>query len=291
MSDDQPARWLWVTKPEYYQSEAGVELPHLRPGSGGGWWTCHPATRCGDLVMLYRARDRKDIAYLLVARSDPEVADEPGWEFNGHHVCDYEVVEKFAAPLSFDTMWDNPELRLSWPALKAKFQGSAHRIPADVWAALGQLLQVDLEKLARQAVDGLHRVELEREIQHLLVDRLDLWTAAGWPGLRLLGKEHRFVDGTKADLVFDQSRRWRDRRVVVELKRGRITIDAVRQVLGYRAHLDRESSLWSASPVAVLVGNGIDDEARAEALTHGVGFIDIGDLRVVVEKTRVTVLD
>lgn len=65
--------WLWVTRPEYYEDDDGNDRADLEPGGGyvpDDWWTCSKHTKFGDLVLLYRSRKRKDIAYLIKTKSD-----------------------------------------------------------------------------------------------------------------------------------------------------------------------------------------------------------------------------
>ena len=88
---------------------------------------------------------------------------------------------------------------------------------------------------------------------------------AGWGGLTLLKSEFRFADGRRADLLFRQRTGWLQRLVVVEVKRGRVGVDAVNQVLGYRDDLDAGAAgLHLRWPQAILVGETIDSEAERE---------------------------
>jgi len=64
---------LWVSGPDYYLDEDGEERSDLDPEQGyesDGWWTCHRETKNGDLVLIYRSQIKKDLAYLIEARSD-----------------------------------------------------------------------------------------------------------------------------------------------------------------------------------------------------------------------------
>lgn len=73
------AHWVWVTRPEFYLDDSGDERADLEPGNlelGEGWWTCHPDTRTGDLILLYRTAPKSDIAYLFEAASDARVLDD-----------------------------------------------------------------------------------------------------------------------------------------------------------------------------------------------------------------------
>ncbi len=73
------AHWVWVTRPEFYLDDSGDERADLAPGGqelGEGWWTCHPDTRTGDLILLYRTAPKSDISYLFEAASDARVLDD-----------------------------------------------------------------------------------------------------------------------------------------------------------------------------------------------------------------------
>ena len=96
--------WVWVTGPHCYANPDGSDRDDLDPAAGyvpdDGWWRCHKDTREGDQVLLYRTRPRMDIAYRIEARSDAyPVRVEPG-QRGGKYGCDYEVLEKFADPMT-----------------------------------------------------------------------------------------------------------------------------------------------------------------------------------------------
>ncbi|WP_328306842.1 endonuclease NucS domain-containing protein [Actinomycetospora sp. NBC_00405] len=266
-----------MTAPEYYSDEDGRDRAELEPRRGfgaRGWWTCDPRTRAGDLVLLYRARVRKDLARLLVARSDAEVLDLPDSEFDGRSVCSYEVLESFDRPVPFATISRDPFLG-AWGPVRLRLQGSSFPVPQDMWARLLDLAGEDGGDVADQALDGLRRFRLEKELQRRLASRTDLWDDARWRGLRLVESEYRFPDRRRADLLFEQYTGWRRRLVVVEVKRGRVDLEAVEQVLGYREALDKGVARQHLRrPQAILVGESLHDEARARiARTSGLHFL------------------
>jgi len=87
-------------------------------------------------VLLYRTAPKKDIAYLIQARSDAysllqDPAAEPGWDYG----CDYEVIEKFAGPMDIAEIRADPALE-NWNAMKGRFQGKAYKIQLEIWEHL-----------------------------------------------------------------------------------------------------------------------------------------------------------
>lgn len=96
---------MWVTTPQYYLGEDGLDRKDLDPSlqsDPGGWWTCHKNTKRGDLVLLYRTKPKMDFGYLIQAETDAySIADdqyacEQGWDYG----CDYHVLYKFQHPLT-----------------------------------------------------------------------------------------------------------------------------------------------------------------------------------------------
>ena len=274
------AKWVWVTRPEYYEDAPGHDRADLEPGNGyvpEDWWTCHKDTRAGDLVILYRSSTRKDIAYLIKARSDAYRIDghpdaEPGWDWG----CDYEAMEKFAHPLSIAAMREDPVLR-EWGALRARFQRRVYRVPDEIWDGLLHRLHVDPGRIEQDSrrVDDLIRTEHEIES--------DLWAehhrfARFGFDLEPLARQHWCSNGGRADLVFHDRRA--QRIVVVELKRDLVGRNAAAQVLSYRASVTRDFPRRHP-PLGLLIGRRIDSEA-AGIVDHdeGLQFIGLDDLGV-----------
>ena len=129
--DAGPQRWLWVAGPDYYLDEHDNERRDLEPDVGfvpDGWWTCAPATRAGDLVLLYRSQLKKDVSHLLVTRSDAAPLDMPSSEFHGKPVCQYEVITKFRRPIPFATITADSSLG-QWNEVRRRFVRSGVPIP------------------------------------------------------------------------------------------------------------------------------------------------------------------
>ena len=119
-------RWVWTTRPEAYP---GLDV---REHS----WCCAPGTRSGDLGVVYRSRERKDISHLVVVRSDAEF---PG---PGAPACRVEVLARFPEPLALAEMRADPVLA-QWPALRASFVQRCFPVPDPVWTRLRELLPID----------------------------------------------------------------------------------------------------------------------------------------------------
>jgi hypothetical protein len=253
--------WVWVTGPEYYLDEDGEERADLDPGQGyepGGWWTCHRDTEAGDLVLLYRSRAKRDLAYLIETRSaaysllDEDQAAEMGWDYG----CDYEVIEKFERPLTLDEMKCDPALG-DWGALNARFRRRAYGIPPDTWDHLIDRLSGNRQRSERRRRKAAKRHSRERDIEdRLKADPSPLWRH----GLDLEVRARQYVcrRGGRADLVcFDQREK---RFVVIELKTGLGGRNAVAQLLSYRASIAEEFRA-RRPPLGVLVAERLDNEA------------------------------
>jgi hypothetical protein len=110
MPDDGRQYWLWVIRPKYYLDDDGGDRESLDPENNydpDGWWTCNKATKEGDLVLLYRAKLKKDIKYLILAESDAySIADDndEGWNYG----CDYQVLYKFENPVHIKDLRKDP---------------------------------------------------------------------------------------------------------------------------------------------------------------------------------------
>jgi len=149
--------WLWVTGPDYYLDDDGEDRQDLEPlftpsdvprllaedaawrqdDAEGAWWTCHPDTRRGDLVFLWRTAPRKDIGYLIRAQSHAyEIADDAcaadcGWDWG----CDYLVLYKFEDPLTISELREDPVLAC-WAPLRMKFRRRVFSVSPRYWLLL-----------------------------------------------------------------------------------------------------------------------------------------------------------
>ncbi|HEY8227077.1 MAG TPA: EVE domain-containing protein [Pyrinomonadaceae bacterium] len=131
------AKWLWVTGPEWYLTKTGRE----RQFEGRSWtWTCHKDTKAGDLVLLYRAKLRKDIAYLLEATRDAyAVSADPRWpKFPWD--CEVTGLRKFTNPVTLVQLRAAPKLVDCW-FLKADLCQSAFLIQEPHWKVLKKLIE------------------------------------------------------------------------------------------------------------------------------------------------------
>ncbi|GLZ45890.1 hypothetical protein Acsp06_20750 [Actinomycetospora sp. NBRC 106375] len=164
---DERQYWVWVAAPDRYGTEDGGEHPDLDPASGGTWWSCHRDTRAGDLAVLYRSREAKDIAYRLRAVGDayelPEV-ERPGP--GQTHACAVEVLDRFVRPVPLADLKADPVVA-EWPALKSSFSRGAAAVPPDVWARLMELAEVSEVfggELSAIAAEELAAEELAAEL-------------------------------------------------------------------------------------------------------------------------------
>jgi hypothetical protein len=276
-----PQRWLWVTGPDYYLDERGEERRDLEPDVGfvpDGWWTCAAPTKAGDLVLLYRSRVKKDVAHLLVARSDAVALDMPDSPFHGKPVCQYEVITKFRRPVAFSMIANDGMLR-SWVEVRRRFVRSGVPVPDRYWQHLFDLAGENRVDLEQQAVDGLRRYRYERDVQDWLYSYPGLLAPHGLRNLTAPRRELFLAAGSRADLVFRQGAGALQRTVVIELKRGVVGPGAVDQVLRYRQHLARDRRSLRGV-VAVLIGTELHPDAAAAARRNGVRFIALGELHL-----------
>jgi hypothetical protein len=118
-------RWVWTTRPEAYP-----ELDLLEAS-----WCCTSATRAGDLGVVYRSRECKDISHLVVVGSDADLS-------RGTPECRVRLVARFPHPLPLARMRADPVLR-EWPALRAGFVRRCLPVPDVVWSRLCALLPMD----------------------------------------------------------------------------------------------------------------------------------------------------
>jgi hypothetical protein len=253
--------WVWVTGPDYYLDDDGAERADLDPGQGyepGGWWTCHRDTEAGDLVLLYRSRKKKDLAYLIETRSDAysllgdHDAAEQGWDYG----CDFEVIEKFGQSLALAEMRSDPALS-DWGALRAGFRRRVYEIPADTWNHLLDRLSASRATIERSRRVAAKRYALERDIEDGLADDLGPLRNHGYE-LELRERQHVCRRGGRADLVCFDTRE--KQYVVIELKRGRVSRNAVAQLLSYRASVAEEFPV-RRRPIGLLIGDRLDNEA------------------------------
>lgn len=124
-------RWVWTAHPESY--------PDLDLADAS--WCCSRATRAGDLGVVYRSRERRDISHLVVARSDADISGR-------RPACRVAVLGPFPEPLPLARMRADPVLA-RWPALRAGFVQRCFPVPAEVWERLCELLPIDPSDVRR----------------------------------------------------------------------------------------------------------------------------------------------
>lgn len=285
----QANHWLWVTTPEFYEKGDGSSA--LAPGPQEGWWTCSQETKAGDLALLYRAKTRKDIAYLILTTTDAfSIREDPfgqerGWEW----ACEYDVLYEFADPLPLSVLRANEEF-WGWRPLRINLQGRAFRIDDPYWDKLIQLALPSNPGLAKYVgiapgFSAPRRILAERELEDSLASDLSKLRRAGWdlelwrdPQTGRSGRQ--FVcaaAGGRIDLLC------RDRSsgqfVVVELKNVLATEETYMQTWRYVSWVQR--FLASGKPVsALVVARGCDSrfELMAEASDRKVRFLSLQDV-------------
>jgi hypothetical protein len=286
---DSPSHWLWVAKPEFYEKADGSDAVAVGPSEG--WWTCDSKTEAGDLAVLYRAKTRKDIAYLILAttdaysiREDP-VGEERGWEW----ACDYDVLYKFRDPVPLSALRANEEF-WDWSALRMNFQGSAFRIDQKYWNELVELALPSNQGLSKfvgitPGFSAPQRILAERELEESLAANLDKLRDAGWD-LELWhdpvsGRSGRqFVcaaAGGRIDLLCKD--RVSGQLVAVELKNVRATEQTYMQTWRYVSWVQR--FLAKGKPAyGLVVARGSDStfELMAEASERKVRFLSLHDI-------------
>jgi EVE domain len=278
------SHWLWVTSPEFYAEADGSDREYLDPASGvdsDGWWTCHRDTEKGDLALLWRKTPRRDIGYLMQARSDAYALTDArsrkrGWSF----ACEFVVRSKLRKPLTLAEIQSVPGLH-DWGALRRNFQGSAFAIPDDHWVRLVRLI----EKKNRGAAAAFRaaeshkvprRVLLEEDIENHLAADLSGFRRHG---LRLELRSRQTVctsNGGRIDLLcYDKAA---ERFVVVELKTVRASRNTFGQVLSYIGWV-REHMPARRRPLGVVVARGSDPAFQdAASVVPSIRFIDLADL-------------
>lgn len=283
--ETRASHWLWVTTPEFYAEPDGTDKMDLDPASGldsDGWWTCHRDTRRGDLALLWRTSPRRDLAYLMQARSSAyPIGDEPearkrGWSFG----CDYLVRAKFEQPLTLTELRAAPHLE-EWSALRGNFQRSVFAIPDAHWLRLVRMIvkknggAAGLIKLA-ESRQVPRRVLLEEEIENHLANDLSPFNRYG---LRLELRGQQTVcsgNGGRIDLLcYDRKS---ERFVIVELKNVRASRNTFGQISSYVGWVTKNLKA-RRKPLGIVVARGADPAFRdAASMARGIQFIDLKDL-------------
>lgn len=278
------SHWLWVTKPEFYAEPDGTGRMYLDPASGAdsdGSWTCHSDTEKGDLALLWRTSPRRDIAYLIQARSDAYALDDVqsrkrGWSF----ACEYIVRAKFEEPVTLAEIRSVAHLE-EWGALRGNFQRSAFAIPDDHWIRLRRLIEkknkgVTAAFRTAESHQVPRRVLLEEEIERRLAADLAVFQKHG---LHLELRRRQMIctsNGGRIDLLcYDNAA---GRFVVIELKNVRAGRNTFGQIASYVGWV-RLNMKAQRKPMGIVVARGADPSFQdAAARDPAIQFIDLKDL-------------
>jgi len=282
-------KWLWVTTPEFFQEEDGSS--RLAVGPSEGWWTCARDTRAGDLVLLYRAKTRRDIAYLILATTDAfSIYDDPfaqerGWQW----ACEYDVLYEFVDPIPLSALRNNQQF-WGWGPLRSNLQGRAFRIDPPIWEALLDLALPSNPGLAdfvgrKASFRAPERIYVERELEDALVSDLGKLRPCGWD-LELWrdpvsGRSGRQLvcaaAGGRIDLLCREKRT--GELVVVELKNVMASESTYSQTWNYVAWVRRFLAHGKAvSGLVVARGHDTRFEMMSEASDGKVRFLSLANI-------------
>jgi len=276
------AAWVWTTRPDFYAEPDGADRPDLDPSPDyqpGGWHKCDPATRRGDLVLVYRTAPRKDLRYLVEAVSHAyPLDDDGGGGPSGGHGCDYRVLHKIDPAISLAELRLDP-VTSSWPAVRSNFR-RGEPVPPEVWDRLSTLIaQRDaragrvLRRTAHEPVR--HGPHIERELESRLFHEPQRLSRIGLD-VEAVGRRIRHPHGGLLDMLF------RDKTngdyVVVALKPGRGACGAVTQLLEDVASVP---DLYETPSQVRGVLIAADFDRRAERIMRGAGNLEFARLEDV----------
>ena len=205
----------------------------------------------GDLVEIVREWDD--------ARDD----SEPGlWELDG-----FEVAETIVPSPRGDAHWLVTLVDI-WALIAARTRDADLTITEDE-------LTIGIEAICRtlRAADpsliNLPAVTLEAVIEDWVVDNLAQvgeaveFPSIDWPKLPGRGRQYRFADGTRADLICRTTEPHRDLPpgtwIVIELKAGRGVAADIDQLAGYVERVERELADPDDAVLGVLIADGLDN--------------------------------
>jgi hypothetical protein len=277
-----------VTQPKFYENEDGSSA--LRVGPSEGWWTCSPQTRSGDFALLYRAKKRKDFAFLIVATTDAfridedPLAESHGWRW----ACEYDVLYELKDPVPLSALRSNKAF-WGWHALKMNLQGRAFEVPNNVWDSLIRLALASNPGLApfvglKAERAAPKRIIAERHLEDEIAKNLSALRGTGWklkvwkdPSSGRSGRQ--FVcaaAGGRIDLLcIDQET---GAFVVVELKNVMASEETFMQTWRYISWV-REYLAKGARVFGLVVARGCDSrfELMARATDGKVRFLSFAD--------------
>jgi len=163
-----------------------------------------------------------------------------------------------------------------WGVVRANFRRRVYEVPPDIWNHLYDRLVEDKGKVDRNRQATRMRYTLERDIEdRLAAGHLRSFRRYGYK-LELRERQHRCRNGGVADIVaFDLDA---ERYVIIELKRGLVTRNAVAQLESYWVSIVDEFPA-RRRPIGLLVGGHLDNQAhRMVAKSPRLEFIALGDL-------------
>lgn len=149
MPNNELHHWLWVIRPEYYDQ--------VESSSG---WSCHKDTRKGDLILMWRAKKKHDIAFLLQATSDS--VPDPEWDYS----CEYRVLYSFNNPVTIKDLKREDSFFKGWRAYSGNFQGRSFEIPESFWNRLNQLALIKNQQY-KKVLDDLN-IDLIGNVEELI---------------------------------------------------------------------------------------------------------------------------
>ena len=242
----------------------------------GGWWTCHKDTKAGDLILLYRAGQKRgkrymDIKYLIQATSDSypisdyEVAIEQGWDYG----CDYKPLFKFKNPLTLSEIRQDPYLD-DWNALNALFRRAAYRTEKRHWERLESLLKEKnqdynnyLKTFEPKKIIGI--LKTEKEVEDKLEARIDILKKFGYD-LNIIGRQV-ICQGPKGRIDLLCRDKTNDTLVILELKvvpANRTTFGQISEYMGWAI-----TRMSSGEPVkGVVISKGYDNSFKSALSTN-----------------------
>jgi len=281
---DSRQYWVWVTTVEYYAEDDGSDRKDLDPSTQsdpGGWWTCHRDTRLGDLALLYRAKPKMHLGYLIQAESDAySIADDRhaikrGWDYG----CDYRVLYKFENPITLNDMRQDPYLD-EWGALRANFQRRVYAVPRGIWQRLLNRMEETEPRFVRfLRRGGVEKASAKIEDEEELENRLAKDTILRPFGFDLEVRERqRFCEGHGGRIDLLCYERKRKRYVVVELRNVRAGQNTFGQIATYLGWVQQRLS--NGKPAhGLVIARGFDNRflAAAAASDH-VSYLDLQEL-------------
>lgn len=275
--------WLWVTDRRFYEI-SGSDAPDLAPGTEG-WWTCSPNTQRGDLAFLYRTSPKRDIAYLLEARTDASPIE--GGEFGGDYACEYVSKVQFVQPLSLSQMKTDP-LLASWGPIKANLRRRSFRIEPPYLDRMVELLAKSNPTLDPKLMSGDPNqgpsadILRESEIRRALATRVGVLEPKN-DSLALYqppdGRDQVEFEVNCPPVGFiDLLCRDTKGFVVVEIKRDVADTRAVGQLLGYMGWIAEHLAGPGDSVRGVLVAKRMDAKTSSALGVVPIRFRALGDI-------------